>query len=500
MPVSFNVAAVDERKLTRVLIVDDDSVYRMMCRRALTRGADSGFEVLEAETGEEGLRMLRSAQPDCVLLDYHLPDMTGVEFLISLEEHEARIPVMLLTGGDSTAVAVEAIKRGAWDYLGKDVDLQYLDLLPNAIRRMLRERELAEGKHQAEANFRTLVEQIQAITYIVAAGEANKLLYISPQIQALGYSSEEWKQDPELLFRMMHPDDRAAATAAIRQSRIEGTSLRQEYRLIAQDGSALWFREEAKPVTDGSGKVLFIQGILVDVTQSKHAEEALRQSQTELRRLAAHQERLKEDERKRIAQEIHDELGGLLTSIKAFVLVSNDRAVRTGAQPDPLLLDAASLAETGLKAVRRVITELRPSVLDQLGIWAALEWYAGQVEERSGVLCDWSIDEKAIAIELDQERSTMVFRVVQEALTNVVRHADASSVTVDVAASGKLVTVTVRDDGKGIDTERLLNRESWGILGMYERTRHFGGDLRISGTPGQGTSVVLQLPLEDSHA
>jgi two-component system sensor histidine kinase UhpB len=180
--------------------------------------------------------------------------------------------------------------------------------------------------------------------------------------------------------------------------------------------------------------------------------------------------------------------------------VSNDRAVRAGAQPDALLLDAASLAETGLKAVRKVITDLRPSVLDQLGIWAALEWYAGQVEERSGILCDWTIDDNALAIELDQERSTMLFRVVQEALTNVVRHARASSVAVNVAASVAAITVLVKDDGMGIDTERLLNRESWGILGMYERVRHFGGELRITGTPGQGTSVFLQLPLEHSHA
>jgi two-component system sensor histidine kinase UhpB len=428
--------------------------------------------------------------------------MNGVEFLKILGEREQSPmpPVMLLTGGDSTAVAVEAMKQGAWDYLGKDVDLQYLDRLPNAIRRMLREQHLAEGKRQAEANFRTLVEQIQAITYIAAVGEANTLLYISPQIKALGYSSEEWKDDPELHLRMMHPDDRAAATAAIAHSRIQARPLRQEYRLIARDGRVLWFREEAKPVADGSGEVLFIQGILVDVTQSKHAEEALRQSQEELRRLAAHQERLKEEERKRIAQEIHDELGGLLTSIKAFVLVANDRAVRAGAQPDPLLLDAASLAETGLKAVRKVITDLRPSVLDQLGIWAALEWYAGQIEERSGILCDCTIAESALCIELDPERSTMLFRVVQEALTNVVRHARASSVSIDVAASDVAITVAVKDDGMGIDTERLLNRESWGILGMYERTRHFGGELRITGKPGQGTSVVLQLPLEQIHA
>jgi PAS domain S-box-containing protein len=237
-------------------------------------------------------------------------------------------------------------------------------------------------------------------------------------------------------------------------------------------------------------------GMVRDISERKQAEEALRQSQSELRRLSAHQDQLKEQERKRIAQEIHDELGALLTGIKAYVSVSIDRAARAGAPADPLLVETASLADTAIKAVRRVITDLRPSVLDQLGVWAALEWYADQIEERSGLDCICSIDPTALEVELDHARSTMLFRVVQEALTNVVRHAEATSVSVEAKCGDGFITVRIEDDGKGIDTDRLLNRDSWGLLGMYERSHHFGGDLRITGTPGQGTQVVLRLPLE----
>lgn len=240
-------------------------------------------------------------------------------------------------------------------------------------------------------------------------------------------------------------------------------------------------------------------GMVRDISERKHAEEALRQSQLELRRLSAHQEQLKEQERKRIAQEIHDELGALLTGIKAYVSVSIDRATKAGAEADPLLVETASLADTAIKAVRRVITDLRPSVLDQLGVWAALEWYADQIEDRSGLDCICSIDASALEVELDHERSTMLFRVVQEALTNVVRHAEASSVSVEAKCKDGFITVRIEDDGKGIDTDRLLNRDSWGLLGMYERSHHFGGDLRITGTPGQGTQVVLRLPLENMN-
>lgn len=241
-------------------------------------------------------------------------------------------------------------------------------------------------------------------------------------------------------------------------------------------------------------------GMIRDISERKQTEEALRRSQLELRRLSAHQEQVKEEERKRIAQEIHDELGALLTGIKAYVSVSIDRTTRAGLPVDPLLADTAELADNAIKTVRKVITDLRPSVLDQLGVWSALDWYTDQMAERSGLECVCSIDPRALEVTLDHDRSTMVFRIVQEALTNVIRHADASCVTVEADYREGTLIVKVEDNGKGIDTDRLLNRDSWGLLGMYERSHHFGGDLRITGTPGKGTAVLLRLPLENVNA
>lgn len=481
-----------------MLIVEDDVVDRLACRRAIAKNPDYDFALFEAATGREGLQLADMHKPDCILLDYYLPDLNGLEFLSELAgpAGEIVIPVMLLTGIESAEVAAAAIKSGAWDYLRKDPEGHYLEMLPSAIQRMLREQRLAEGKRQAEAKFRSLVEQIEAITYVVALDGTGRMSYISPQITMLGFSSEEWLADQALHARQIHPDDRAAAMQAIDISRAGGNPLRHEYRLITRTGEVIWFRDEVKAVSDELGHKLFLQGIMVDITHGKVTEQALRQSQAELRQLTGHLERIKEADRKRIAQEIHDELGGLLTGIKAYVSVYLERSARTGTAPDQqLLVDAVTLADTGFQAVRRVIADLRPSVLDQLGVWAALEWYSDQIEKRSGLHCKCSIDANAIAAELGPEFSTMLFRVVQEALTNVVRHAAASNVSIHAEVADGVLIVEVRDDGKGFDTTVQTRGDSWGLVGMYERVRYFGGELTITGKVGKGSAIVLRLPM-----
>ena len=205
----------------RLLLVEDDKVDRLACRRALMADRSHAFEVIEAETGQEGLDLAASCRPDCILLDYHLPDVTGLEFLTRFGAGAGAgagstpVPVMMLTGADSAAVAAESMRRGARDYLVKDTEGRYLELLAGAVRRMLREQKLLSEKLQIEAKFRTLVEQIQAIIYIAAPESENTLLYVSPQIALLGFSPAEWLSKRELHARQLHPDDRRGALAAM---------------------------------------------------------------------------------------------------------------------------------------------------------------------------------------------------------------------------------------------------------------------------------------------
>lgn len=487
-----------------VLIVEDDVVDRMACRRRLGDTAAGRFRLIEAEEGEHGLELAREFRPDCILLDYRLPDLSGLDFLARLgadpDAAVRAIPVLMLTGADSAAVATEAMRRGARDYLVKDAEGRYLELVPAAIERMQREQRLLREKRQAEARFRTLVEQIQAISYIVAPGGTDRLHYVSPQIGMLGYAPEEWLADPGLYADRLLPEEKDAVLAEVRRCREGGLPLRLEYRLRARTGDVLWFRDQADVVHDESGRTLFMQGTLIDITASKLAELKLTLARDELRRLAAYQEKIREDERQRIAREVHDELGGLLTGIKAYVSVIAERAVQAGHAPDPLLGETAGLAQEAIDTVRRVIADLRPSVLDQLGIWTALDWYTAQVARRSGLACHCDIDPAAAALAVDPDRGIMLFRIVQEALTNIQRHAGAHEVWLRVRLADGCLLVAIEDDGGGMPEPAGPAQDTgWGILGMRERSRSLGGELTVAPRAGGGTVVALRAPIEARH-
>ena len=279
-----------------ILIVEDDLVDRMACRRALTQDPSYKFVLSEAETGQQGLQLARAKNPDCVLLDYNLPDLNGLEFLGELRNDpcEIPVPVIMLTGADNAQVAVEAMKCGAQDYLVKDSNRQYLELLPAVIQRVLRERlVLTEKKQmesrlvQAEAKYRFLVEQIPAITYTAALDIPGKLLYVSPQLSALGYSPDEWINQVGALRSYIHPDDRTRAADAFDDVRATGKPLHCEYRLLNRAGEVRWFRDEASLVYDESGSPLLLQGMLIDITKDKLVEEELRQHRRNLEKLVA---------------------------------------------------------------------------------------------------------------------------------------------------------------------------------------------------------------------
>lgn len=285
-----------KKPIIRLLLVDDDQVDRMTCKRALEKNTDCDFVVCEAETGEQGLELARTKQLDCILLDQNLPDFNGVEFLAKLagETNGQPVPVVMLTGSDNAMLAVEALKLGAYDYVVKGTERDPLQWLPSVVLRTLREHQAIQEKAsaagklcEAEAKFRTLVEQIPAITYIASLETPGKLLYISPQVQQLGYPLEDWLTHDEGLLKYLHEDNQQCVIDAYAHTYEHHTPLQHEYRLVNNEGQARWFRDQANVVRDEAGKPLFLQGILLDITKNKENEQELSNYRLHLEELVA---------------------------------------------------------------------------------------------------------------------------------------------------------------------------------------------------------------------
>jgi signal transduction histidine kinase len=230
----------------------------------------------------------------------------------------------------------------------------------------------------------------------------------------------------------------------------------------------------------------------VEIAERRRAEHELHGSREELRQLASHLQSVREQERTEVAREIHDELGQALTALKLDLHWVGQRLADGRAGVRAKIASMSRSIDATVQAVRRISSQLRPKLLDDLGLSAALEWQARDFEQRAGVACQ--IRSEPDDVILDSARSTALFRIFQETLTNVARHARASRVDVVLRDFAETVEMTVSDDGKGIGPEEVSDGRSLGIVGMRERVRTLGGQLEISGRPGRGTSVRVAIP------
>ena len=256
------------------------------------------------------------------------------------------------------------------------------------------------------------------------------------------------------------------------------------------------------PILDAEGEVEFLVLSLKDVTERKQAQQELERSRQELRELAAHVQTAREQERAEVAREIHDELGQVLTGLEMDLAWLHTRLAENDEGSRHALLDKldamSSLVDTTIESVQRIAAELRPGVLDDFGLLAAIEWQAQEFEKRAGIPCTLLL---AIEdIHLEDAASTALFRIVQEALTNVARHAEATTVAISLKQEGDTLHLKVKDNGKGIAEDAMTGSASLGILGMRERARFLGGEVSITGLAKKGTTVEVTVPLRESAA
>ena len=344
-----------------------------------------------------------------------------------------------------------------------------------------------QSLHESAERFRITFEN--AGTGMALVDVQGYVVKSNPALQEmLGYSEEEL--GGVAFTEFTHPDDRALDWR-LYQELFAGKREKYEIekRYIRKDGRTIWGHLIVSVFRDADGTPQYAVGMAEDITERKQVEEELRNSRNKLRALAGRLQRVREEERTRVAREIHDELGQALTAVK-LDLSSLTRELKAG-QRERAKAVLKSVDET-IQSVRRISTELRPAILDAAGLVAAVEWAAEEFEARSGTQCRFELPSGDVVI--DPECATALFRIFQETLTNVARHADATRVQVRLAQGDNATVLDVRDNGKGVSEEQLSAGSSLGVLGMRERARLLGGELSISGEAGKGTTVTVRIP------
>jgi PAS domain S-box-containing protein len=296
------------------------------------------------------------------------------------------------------------------------------------------------------------------------------------------------------LYEFIAPEDRERVKSLIEEMQRSGKLVVFECTGLRSDQTRFDLETRASLIDGGPASVLTVT---TDISQRKLAEKALKSSQEQLRALSAKAQSAREEEGTRIAREIHDELGGGLTGLK-WELESIDTALTNNSgssipEVRKQIKLMTGLIESTINTVRRISSELRPGVLDDLGLVAALEWHAQQFQKRTGLTVHWHSDLEQT--QLSREGATAVFRIFQEVLTNVLRHSRAENVYVMLHEIENELELEVRDDGRGITEDEQRHTRSLGLLGMKERALLVGGEVSIKGIEGKGTTVLVRVPL-----
>jgi len=318
-----------------------------------------------------------------------------------------------------------------------------------------------------------------------------------------GYSTEEIiGQSVSILI----PPDRPNELQEVVERLKRGDILQHyETKRIKKDGSCINVSVTLSPVRDGSGRIIGASAIGHDITRRKQAEaeqellyQQVQAGETQLRQLASYLQTTQENERASLAREIHDQLGQALTALKMDLAWLTKRIPREQSALKEKADSMAKLIDETVFAVRHIATELRPGLLDHLGLVAAVEWQAHEFTRHTGIACDLQLEE--IQPALEDGLATQLFRIVQEALTNIARHAQATQSTIKLATKAETILLHIEDNGVGIQQSQITNSKSLGLLGMRERALAYGGQFHIRGHRRKGTRLEIRIPRQGEEA
>lgn len=449
--------------------------------------------------GEDAVEVAGIIKPDLILMDITLKgEIDGIEAARLINE-TMDIPIVYITAHQDEDTIEKTKGTNPYGYITKPLDDRDLN---TAINSAMYRYDVESRLKAAEEKYFRLAENAKDL--IFAQFVANSVFsYVNRSaLEITGYTPEEFYTDPNLFENMLHTSWKKSYEKN-RKNVISGRpTVPFEYKIIDKNGNEKWLNQRSVLVKDENGDPSMIEAIITDVTERKHYEEKLEESTSNLRALSNHLQQVREEERLFISREIHDQLGQDLTVLKMDIAMLGKNAAKSTAANIDTRIDSFvselktinSSIDLIINKVRKISTDLRPDILDKLGLVEAIEWHAGEFEKRSGIKCVTHLIEEDP--ELNNERAITIFRIFQETLTNAARHSGATEVSIELNTVNDELVLTVTDNGRGITEEESNKGSSLGILGMKERIMLFGGYWNIKGEKGKGTTIEMKLPLK----
>jgi PAS domain S-box-containing protein len=512
-----------------ILMVDDQPA-KLLSYEVMLGGL--GENLIKANTAKEALDVLLKNDIAVVLMDVSMPELDGFQLAAMIRQHPRfqRTAIIFVSAVHLTDLdQLKGYEHGAVDYVSVPVVAELLRAKVRVFADLHRKTRLLETLNRdLEQRVMDRTEELgrkaellmQVNTELVSKNqELDAIIHTAPDIifSRRADGSRDYISDRFYDFTgapagsangfgwldYVHPDDKDKAMKDWMRCVESGSNYEVEYRLRSKDGDYRWFRARALPIRE-DGKIIKWYGTCSDIHDSKLLEQSIRDNAAELekmvdrrtdelRRLSVRLMTMQDQERRRLARDLHDGLGQELAVAKMVL----DRMIlqKSKHPPEETWTQASSIVDRAIQQVRTMSHLLHPPLLDEVGLLSALSWYVEGLTKRSGIETTLEVQPQDFP-RLGAEVETAVFRIVQEALTNVFRHSEATKVSITLAQKDGVIVVGVRDDGKGIGkkiAEQQPDSVGVGIGGMKQRAKEFGGELRLSNAH-PGTLVELMIP------
>jgi two-component system sensor histidine kinase UhpB len=468
--------------LGRIMVVDDEVEVITLLHDFLS---ELGYEVVVYTSCKAALEALKEKKFDLLLTDLIMPDMDGICFFQSAQKIDPLLVCIMITGHGTIKTAVEATKSGVFDYITKPPDWKTLQPLLSRAMELRRLR-------KSEAQYRGIVEdQTELICRCLPDGV---ILFVNEVFcQFFGKTREELTgQSYESL---MPSEDYKRLKEHLGTLNKENPVALIELQMILPGDKVRWMQWTNRAIFDEKGNITEFQSVGRDITDRKQIEEDLRRSHDQLRTFAKWLSEAEEHERQRITQELHDQVGQNLTALGINLgMLRNQVSDRLTYEIEFRLGDSIRLLEDIGKRIRDLMADLRPSELDDYGLMAAVRWYSDQFSKRTKLSIIVHGEERIPR--LPSEVEINLFRITQEVLTNVAKHAKASRIHIHLDAVDGNTRLTIIDNGIGFDPvgfKHAGERSGWGLLNIRERAFAIGGKLIVESEPGKGTKVVIEI-------